>query len=399
MSLSKQSVQSYYMEFLRCAGCSEVFAYENPLHRPITLPVCGHTMCGGCIYIMRDEKKCPQDEVSFEINDTSINQLPTNYPLLIIHNEERYGDCPSYMKLDDLTRSYFTVTEDFLGEISLFIKPIINDEKRQSIFSRSTTRKIFSLLNNQYINHEGRSKVLEAIRSLGEHICIDCIRHYQKPQQLKDNLEAAIRLPKGHFPEPEKVLKTILLFLKCCHPITSGENLVESMAQIVQRKDPYGILSRVHDIVHLLSITPCCFQMVEQADSSSSIKLKPEFQNYESIRREYDSRIIEMAMSNDFCLSAEQWSYLFYGNMQHEFEMALIYQKLHTPQSFTTAINLFYDMAKHAQGDPQTIEHLRGYFQFLSNIDLEKDASQWYQYTAALGLLKKVLKLLINLHK
>jgi hypothetical protein len=38
--------------------------------------------------------------------------------------------------------------------------------------------------------------------------------------------------------------------------------------------------------------------MVEQADSSSSIKLKPEFQNYESIRRAYDSRIIEMAMSN-----------------------------------------------------------------------------------------------------
>ncbi|CAF4814454.1 unnamed protein product [Rotaria sp. Silwood1] len=355
---------------------------------------------------MRDENKCPQDEVSFEINDMSINQLPTNYPLLIIHydrkqlpkdTEERYCDCPSYMKLDDLTRSYFTVTENFLGEISLLIKPIINDEKRQSIFSRSTTRKIFSLLNSQYINHEGRSKVLEATRSLGEHICIDCIRHYQNPQLLKDNLEAAIRLPRGHFPEPamqEKVLKTILLFLKCCHPITSGEDLVESMAQLVQRKDPYGILSSVHDIVHLLSIAPCCFQMVEQADSSSSIKLKAEFQNYESIRREYDSRIIKMTMSN-----AERWSYLFYGNMQHGFEMASIYQNLHTPQSFTTAIELFYNMAKHAQDDPQTVEHLKGYFQLLSNIDLEKDASQWYQYTGALSLLKKVLNFLINLHK
>jgi hypothetical protein len=123
------------------------------------------------------------------------------------------------MKLDDVTRSYFTVTENFLGEISLLIKPIrrkkqkvhviflcdyflVNDEKRQSIFSRSTTRKIFSLLNSQYINHEGRSKVLEAIRSLGEHICIDCIRHYQNPQQLKDNLGLAIHLPKGHFPKP-----------------------------------------------------------------------------------------------------------------------------------------------------------------------------------------------------
>ena len=57
----------------------------------------------------------------------------------------------------------------------------------------------------------------------------------------------------------EKVLKTILLFLKCCHPIKSGEDLVESMAQIIQRKNPYGILSSVHDIVHLLSIVPSCF--------------------------------------------------------------------------------------------------------------------------------------------
>jgi hypothetical protein len=36
--------------------------------------------------------------------------------------------------------------------------------------------------------------------------------------------------------------------------------------------------------------------MVEQADSSSSIKLKPEFQNYESICREYDSRIISRSI-------------------------------------------------------------------------------------------------------
>jgi len=56
-------------------------------------------------------------------------------------------------------------------------------------------------------------------------------------------------------------------------------------------------------------------------------------------------------------------------------------------------------MAKHAQNDPQTVENLTGYFQFLSNIDLEKDASQRYQYTGALRLLKKVLSFLINLHK
>jgi len=53
------------MKFLRCARCSHDFEYENPLYRPITSPVCGDTMCRKCI-------------------DTPTDQLPTNYPLLII---------------------------------------------------------------------------------------------------------------------------------------------------------------------------------------------------------------------------------------------------------------------------------------------------------------------------
>jgi hypothetical protein len=84
MSLSNQSVQPYYMEFLRCARCSHDFEYENRLYHPITLPICGHTMCGQCINIICNETKCPQDQVSFGINHTPIDQLPTNYPLLLI---------------------------------------------------------------------------------------------------------------------------------------------------------------------------------------------------------------------------------------------------------------------------------------------------------------------------
>jgi hypothetical protein len=55
-------------------------------------------------------------------------------------------------------------------------------------------RKIFRLLNSQYIDRVGRLKVLKAARSLGEHICIDFILHYQNLQQLKDNLCSAIGL-------------------------------------------------------------------------------------------------------------------------------------------------------------------------------------------------------------
>jgi hypothetical protein len=41
-------------------------------------------MCGQCIDIIRNQTKCPQDQVSFGINNLPLDQLPTNYPLLII---------------------------------------------------------------------------------------------------------------------------------------------------------------------------------------------------------------------------------------------------------------------------------------------------------------------------
>jgi hypothetical protein len=65
---------------------------------------------------------------------------------------------------------------------------LVNDKERQSIFSRSTIRKMFSLLNNQYIDGKGHLKLLNAIRSLGEHMCIDFILHHQNSQQLTENL-------------------------------------------------------------------------------------------------------------------------------------------------------------------------------------------------------------------
>lgn len=84
MSPTNQSIQPYYSEFLRCAICSHDFEYENCLYRPITLPICGHTMCGQCIDIIRNQTKCPQDQIAFTSNTTPLDQLPTNYPLLIL---------------------------------------------------------------------------------------------------------------------------------------------------------------------------------------------------------------------------------------------------------------------------------------------------------------------------
>ncbi len=60
-------------------------------------------------------------------------------------------------------------------------------------------RKIFNLLNSQYINHEDRLKVLEAIRSLGERICVDFILHQKSFDEVIDDLQSAIGLPDEEF--------------------------------------------------------------------------------------------------------------------------------------------------------------------------------------------------------
>ena len=39
---------------------------------------------GQCIDIIRHQTKCPQDQVPFGTHNVSLDQLPTNYPLLII---------------------------------------------------------------------------------------------------------------------------------------------------------------------------------------------------------------------------------------------------------------------------------------------------------------------------
>lgn len=62
---------------------------------------------------------------------------------------------------------------------------IVNGKKCQSRLSRSAIRKIFSLINIQYIVPEGRSKVCKATRSLVQLICVDLINFHRNPQEIE----------------------------------------------------------------------------------------------------------------------------------------------------------------------------------------------------------------------
>jgi hypothetical protein len=69
-------------------GCSHDFECKNPLYHPITLPKSGLTMCRQCVRIIHGETKCSYDHALIGTIYTSIDELPTNYPLLMIFYDQ-----------------------------------------------------------------------------------------------------------------------------------------------------------------------------------------------------------------------------------------------------------------------------------------------------------------------
>ena len=64
------------------------------------------------------------------------------------------------------------------------------------------------------------------------------------------------------------------------------------------------------------------------------MELKEEFRTYESLRREHDTQIVQIATEAGLRIAPDQWSSLLYGDTQHKSHMQSIIDKLQTPQSF-----------------------------------------------------------------
>ncbi|CAF0860220.1 unnamed protein product [Adineta steineri] len=68
-----------------------------------------------------------------------------------------------------IKQKYLNTIEKVFGDISLITKPTINDNKYESVLSRSTIRRVFNILKYSNLNQEGYTKVFRAIIELGEH--------------------------------------------------------------------------------------------------------------------------------------------------------------------------------------------------------------------------------------
>ncbi len=68
--------------------------------------------------------------------------------------------------------------------------------------------------------------------------------------------------------------------------------------------------------------------MTKREEESSLMQLKEEFRTYETLRREHDSQIVQIATEAGLRISPEQWSSLLYGDTAHKSHMQSIIDKV-----------------------------------------------------------------------
>jgi RING finger/CCCH-type zinc finger protein len=67
-----------------------------------------------------------------------------------------------------------------------------------------------------------------------------------------------------------------------------------------------------------------CFDVTKRPEASSLMTLRPEYRNYESLRREHDAQIVKIALEKGIRFSPEQWSSILYGDNNHKPHMQSI---------------------------------------------------------------------------
>lgn len=72
------------------------------------------------------------------------------------------------------------------------------------------------------------------------------------------------------------------------------------------------------------------FKVLKREEESSLMQLKEEFRQYESLRREHDSQIVQIAIEAGLRISPEHWSSLLYGDTAHKSHMQSIIDKVTT---------------------------------------------------------------------
>ncbi len=261
-----------------------------------------------------------------------------------------------------------------MEKLALFLRPGSGDNTNtlplsHQQLSRPMQRKLVTLINCQLLESEGRARAVRAARSLGERSVTELILQHQNPQQLSANLWAAVRARGCQFLGPamqEEVLKLVLLALEDGSAL-SRKVLVMFVVQRLEPHFPQASKTSIGHVVQLL-YRASCFKVTKREGDSSLMQLKEEFRTYDTLRREHDAQIVQIATEAGLRIAPDQWSSLLYGDTSHKSHMQSIIDKLQTPQSFIQSVQELV-IALQRTGDPGRLGALRPHLDFLAGLD------------------------------
>lgn len=116
------------------------------------------------------------------------------------------------------------------------------------------------------------------------------------------------------------------------------------------------------------------------------MQLKEEFRTYESLRREHDAQIVEIATEAGLRIAPDQWSALLYGDSAHKSHMQSIMDKLQSPQSFSQSVQELI-IALQRTGDPAKLSSLRSNFELLAAVDPNPSKLLLFKFTNKLNVI------------
>jgi hypothetical protein len=123
------------------------------------------------------------------------------------------------------------------------------------------------------------------------------------------------------------------------------------------------------------------------------MQLKDEFRTYDSLRREHDAQIVQIATEAGLRIAPDQWSSLLYGDSAHKSHMQSIIDKLQTPQSFGQSVQELV-IALQRTGDPHNLSNLRPSLELLAALDPCPDATvpSWAECDGALEAARRPIQ-------
>ncbi|XP_035826987.1 roquin-2, partial [Aplysia californica] len=408
---------------ITCPVCIKLFNEKE--HRPISLG-CGHTVCKSCIKRNLKENRCPFDQI---VLPDDVDKLPANFALMHLVG----AAVPEQEKEDTTTGSNYPksyeVARRCIEDMAVHLKPLAENasdddgstcsdhsssrssSKNNSnnsavgctvatkcVLSRPMQRKLISLIHCQLLEEEGRSRSARIARSLGERIVLELLTLHQYPHQLSASLWAAVRTRGCQFLGPamqEEVLKLILLALEG-GAFLSRKVLVLFVVQKLEQQYPQASKTAIGHVVQLL-YRASCFKVMKREDESSLMQLKEEFCQYEALRREHDSQIVQIAIEAGLRISPEQWSSLLYGDPAHKSHMQSIIDKHQSPQSFAQSITELM-LTLQRNSDVSGLQQLQPQLEFLSSIDPSPEcpAPSWENTEAIMRSLDTVISAFVD---